>query len=741
MNPQKNFINYWNKLKNKFPFPWNKEKENERFEKEVYDALHHFNQLRPKSVFENSEYWRFFLGPERKIDYSNCNEVKFPEEGQTLTEVVDQLLTLLQGMPIWTHPCAMNNVNPSVTSASLIAGLLTNIVSPNYAAGEYATNTARAELETIAMLASLMKWNPAAAGGVFTFGGTGCCLYAMKLALTRICGNKSRSEGIDQRSVILASKVAHYSIKTCANWIGLGTNQLIEIDIDDQASLSLRHFEQVLKKCKSENRPIALVIATMGTTDFNAFDPILEMRQLLDQYENSNGAPSPWLYADSVIGWIWLTFSQYDFGTNPMGIPTDILDFIYHNLKKIQPIEVADAAGFDFHKSGFTPAISSLFIVKDKNQLTTFLGKEKPSYISTQTDFNPFLFSLETSRSGAGAMAAWASIKSLGIKGFQVLLANILYSKKTLQLILEKNKNLVCINHNNHGYPTLFRVYPSHVDAKAQFIHEFNNEEYQEALYVFNILQKLIDNKLVQLRTSDLKIQGWESPPLLSISSGSRPPKYGENDREYWIFALKSYPVSPFTNPLSMLMVKNYILKARDLVIEDLYNASLGKSPIDKEIAEFSEEKIKFLLNYFLPSQNPLIISIGYELNDKENKSEEQISIESAFKSSPYFYHLSSADIYEIIHLSEYKEYAKNEFIFHEDENAEYVYILISGTVAAYHTDKITNITYLLNTLKPGMSFGQMALFEKGHRSASIQAKTDSKVMLVKNTDLSHYLM
>ncbi len=42
------------------------------------------------------------------------------------------------------------------------------------------------------MLSDLVSWDPYKSGGIYTFGGTGCYLYGLKLALTSVFGKESR---------------------------------------------------------------------------------------------------------------------------------------------------------------------------------------------------------------------------------------------------------------------------------------------------------------------------------------------------------------------------------------------------------------------------------------------------------------------------------------------------------------------------------------------------------------------
>ncbi|MDD4446344.1 MAG: hypothetical protein PHN61_01555 [Methanothrix sp.] len=81
-------------------------------------------------------------------------------------------------MSNWNHPLSMPNVIPPANIASMTAAMLTEIFSPNIIEGEYAWNVELAELESAVMVARLLGWDPAVAGGLCTFDGSGAISMA-----------------------------------------------------------------------------------------------------------------------------------------------------------------------------------------------------------------------------------------------------------------------------------------------------------------------------------------------------------------------------------------------------------------------------------------------------------------------------------------------------------------------------------------------------------------------------------
>lgn len=70
------------------------------------------------------------------------------------------------------------------------------------------------------------------------------------------------------------------------------------------------------------------------------------------------------------------------------------------------------------------------------------------------------------------------------------------------------------------------------------------------------------------------------------------------------------------------------------------------------------------------------------------------------------------------------------DFIFFEGDIEAHFYIIESGTVTIFSKNK-TGQKVVLVTLNPGETFGEFALIDKGVRSASAQAITNSKLMKI----------
>lgn len=726
-------------LRKAFPSPWREAEKDRAFENAFADAVARLDRMKHPRVFRDEKAWQGYLGRPDLPDYSLSRETRLGEGMKPLDEVIEDLVGLFDGMPNWNHPQIMANVVPPANTASIIGAALGQIFNPNILEGEYSWNVAKAEIEAAAMVSHLIGWDPRRAGGIFTFGGTGCYFYGLKLALTSVLGKESRSKGIREDGQVLVSREGHYAKLNCADWTGLGMNNIREIEVDRDNVMDLGHLEEVLAECGRKQKPVVMVVCTAGTTDAFAVDPIEGVRKLIDGYENAKGYPRPLLYADAVIGWSWLAFGGYDFRANPLQFSEKAISVLETNYIKVEPLRHADALGIDLHKTGWAPYASSLFMVRDYDRFADLMARPSPAYLQDRTPYNPFKFTLETSRSGSGALAGWAAFRLFGREGFRVLLGRIIETGLFLRDLIERDRNLVCVNPDNHGFVTLFRVYPKHIDAKIQYHRELNDPGCRAELRAYNLLQQRVANKLyAMLRDPAQKIAGWENPPYTSFTSGYRPPAYApeESDRKSFIYALKSFPMSPHSNELSMLMVRNYVLKARDLVIADVMKSCAAAPPASAENSDGGETRVtcetwygeneaidpRYIASEGIPP-SPEAARFGTD-------APEGASILDLLRLVPICSHLDEEQMERLATAGQRESVAAGTRLFSEGDRADKVYLVLRGHVHIFKLED-NGRERELAVYGPGGFFGEMALFETGVRSATAETIEPSEFYVI----------
>jgi len=512
-----------------------------------------------------------FLGKSGELTYTypEVKNIAINQEMGDLDAVLDDVVKLFDGAPNWGNPLTMCNVIPQGNTAAIIASMLSQVFSVNILEGEYAQNVHRAELETAGMLGNLVGWNPVEAGAVYTWGGGGCWTYGLKYGLTRVLPN-SRTTGVRTDAKVICSQQAHFVQKNASDWMGLGSENIVHVKTNvDTNAMDIGHLEEILKDFTAKKIPVATIVCTMGTTDASAFDPIREVRALIERYPNPKGYGKTVLYADAVVGWSWVYFKDYDFETNPLEFSARILPVLKQNGQAMADLSYADAVGIDFHKVGWAPYVSSCFLYKNAEEFETLHRWGGDAYLQVRTPYNPMYYTLEVSRTASGSLAGWATLKYFGMEGMQAILGGILETKYYLYDLLETKSDMVCVNPDDTGLITLYRVYPKDLDAKAQYKKELTEKASRADLIKHNKLTKAVGDKLYEWYRAGHKIDG-KYTPYMSFSTGFRNTEYNrdETDSDAVIYAIKTFPMNVFVTPEIIQWALHCVEVARDEVLK-----------------------------------------------------------------------------------------------------------------------------------------------------------------------------
>ncbi len=518
----------------------------------VHDAYFVFSFLRALDQLDGMKSASPLLGQPAVLDYEAAKQQRIAADPQSLEDVTRLLVDHLSGMFIWGHPRAQINVIAYPTIPSVIGGLLPSIYNPNLVSEESSRQVAAAEVEVASMTADLVGYDPAHSAGLFTFGGTGTLLYGAKLGLEKACPG-TRQHGLREQPVILCSERAHYSCLSVANWLGMGQENVIQVPCTPENEIRTCLFETMARDVLKSGRKIAAIIATMGTTDHFGLDDLQQMREIRDKLVEEFGLDYvPHLHADAVIGWAWSVFNDYDFHHNPLGFRHRTVRALAGTRRRIQALPLADSVGIDFHKTGFTPYVSSLFLVKDAEDLE--LLSRNPSetpYLFHDGHYHPGRYTLEVTRGGSAPMAALANLRLFGKNGFRALLGHVVTMAEILREHLDGHASTTVVNKGNFGPVTLFRVYPGGVDTFSISEKEQHDSSHREQLRAHNEYNR----RIFQLVQADA-LQGHGV--VISMTGCYRETDYGEP-----IVALKSYIMSPFSEEQYIDAVLDSLWKAR----------------------------------------------------------------------------------------------------------------------------------------------------------------------------------
>ncbi|WP_307856074.1 pyridoxal phosphate-dependent decarboxylase family protein [Nocardioides faecalis] len=281
---------------------------------------------------------------------------------------------------VWFHePSYAAHLNCPVVVPALLAELFVASVNSSLDTFDQSVGGTFIERRLVEWTAQRIGFGEGA-DGVFTSGGSQSNLQGLLLARDR------HAQVPAERLRILASAESHFSVQKSARLLGLGEESVISVPTDARHRMDPAALEASLAACAAVGlRPMAIV-ATAGTTDFGAIDPLPAIADLARVYD-------AWLHVDAA------------YGGGLLVSPT--------RRHLLAGIDRADSVTVDFHKTFFQPVSSSAIIVRDAATLAP--ATWHADYLNPRgtTMPNQVDKSLQTTRR-FDALKLWLTLRTMG---------------------------------------------------------------------------------------------------------------------------------------------------------------------------------------------------------------------------------------------------------------------------------------------------------------------------------------
>ncbi|WP_102157314.1 pyridoxal phosphate-dependent decarboxylase family protein [Zhihengliuella halotolerans] len=233
------------------------------------------------------------------------------------------------------------------------------------------------------------------ADGIFTSGGTQSNLQAMLIARNHAVA--SRTGSLPERLAglrIYASADSHFSISKAATLLGMGEDAVVSVPTDSAHRMDAAALRSAVEADAAAGLTPMAIVATAGTTDFGAIDPLAACSALAGEH----GA---WFHVDAAYG---------------CGL------LISRHRDRLAGIEGADSVTVDYHKSFFQPIGSSALLLADGanfGHITHYSEYLNPAG-QAGTVPNQVDKSLQTTRR-FDALKLWVSLRSMGAEAIGAL--------------------------------------------------------------------------------------------------------------------------------------------------------------------------------------------------------------------------------------------------------------------------------------------------------------------------------
>ena len=331
------------------------------------------------------------------------------------------------------HPRYWSWVMGAGTAQSMLAEMLAAGMNCNVGIGDQAPMYV--DQQVIDWCKQLMSFPPQSSGALVSSASV-ANLNALIVARNSV-SSSIRKSGINgqKRMVIYASTETHSSIQKAAEIIGIGSDGVRKVNVDDKYEMDTVHLQELIEEDKKEGNIPFCIVANAGTVNTGAIDPLDKIFWICCK-ENL------WMHVDGAFGALLKLLPEYE--------------------EQLDCLEFADSITFDLHKWMSIPYEAGVVLVKDADMHRKTFALQ-PDYISNNERgiaAGPELtsnFGFELSRNFK-ALKVWMSLKEHGLEKFaRIIRQNITQAKYLTELIEQSEEleltaptatNIVCFRFN-----------------------------------------------------------------------------------------------------------------------------------------------------------------------------------------------------------------------------------------------------------------------------------------------------
>jgi len=385
-------------------------------------ALDEFNSFEgPDDAGRNQAFWKHELTQ------------SLPEQGQGLDEVLSELKEVVIPNGLRNgHPGFAGWVTTSPTTSGTAAALASAVAGSQRVWVQAFNYLETVSLDWLKQLIGIPnEWQ-----GTYCGGGSSANL---------ICLGAARQWAVEQQGVdpsmtglpeglkwrIYASSEVHHVMNRAAAVLGIGRRSVIPIPVNENQEMDLASLRTQLVADREQGILPMAIVATAGTVNTGAIDPISALADLSDEFET-------WLHIDGAYGM---------FG---------VLDERIAN--RYTGFERAGSIALDPHKWLAAPVGNGVAMVRDTALLGRAFTLEPASYLEGSalqdgTVVSPFDnfgelyhdFSMDQSAPSRGVQV-WAILKEIGREGMKDRIVRHNSFARRLQKLAEEDEQLEVIS-------------------------------------------------------------------------------------------------------------------------------------------------------------------------------------------------------------------------------------------------------------------------------------------------------
>jgi L-2,4-diaminobutyrate decarboxylase len=259
------------------------------------------------------------------------------EGGADVHELLGRVLTESHHLQ---HPRYVGHQCSVPLPLAALLGAVSDLLNNGSAVYEMGPVNTAMERALVRWFAGLAGYDPTAADGVWTHGGSAGNLTALLAARQAAAPNDVWEEGyaVPGTLCVVTSGQAHYSVRRSAQVLGLGGRSVIPVAVDERFRMVPEALENTLDRLGSEGRKVMAVVASAGSTATGAIDPLEPIADLC-------AARGIWLHVDGAHSGAHLLSDRL--------------------RPALNGIERSDSLVIDAHKMMLMPSLATVVLFRD----------------------------------------------------------------------------------------------------------------------------------------------------------------------------------------------------------------------------------------------------------------------------------------------------------------------------------------------------------------------------------------
>src|ERR1051325_5397734 len=272
------------------------------------------------------------------------------------------------------HPRMFGYVASPAAPAGAYAALLTSALNSNVTSWRSAPSATAVEKTVVPWLAEMIGYAGAglneSCGGLLTSGGSMANLNRLFVAHRSKAREFAEGDGVREASraglwnagapmTLYASDQVHLSIPKAADVLGLGRDQVRIVKSDEKFRLDVRDLRAHLDGDAARGLLPFCVVASAGTVNTGAVDPLAEIARVSDEY-------GLWFHVDGAYG----ALGALDERKRPL----------------FEGIARADSLALDPHKWLYAPVDTGCLLVRDEEQARRAFQSGEADYIKVHEE-------------------------------------------------------------------------------------------------------------------------------------------------------------------------------------------------------------------------------------------------------------------------------------------------------------------------------------------------------------------